>query len=75
MDGAIYEPAKRAFSRFRSTAVKGRTTHFDADEIEIMDETKGAATMNLPAEGVREVVVSRVTPQAFQSLNATGSVP
>ena len=44
------------------------------DEVEVMDETKGAATMNLPAEAVREVIVSQVTPEVFQSLNAAGSV-
>ena len=44
------------------------------DEVEAMDETKGASTMNLPAEAVREVIVSRVTPELFQSLNATGAV-
>ena len=30
--------------------------------------------MNLPAEAVREVIVSRATPEVFQSLNATGAV-
>ena len=74
VDGAIYQPGKSGTQSLSIDSSKGRTTHFDADEIEIMDETKGGATMNLPAEGVREVVVSRVTPQPFQSLNAMGSV-
>jgi len=39
-----------------------------------MDETRGASTLNLPAEAVREVIVSRATPELFQSLNATGAV-
>src|ERR1019366_9342128 len=52
----------------------GRTTHYDLDEVEAMDETKGASTLNLPAEAVREVIVSRVTPELFQSLNAAGAV-
>ena len=52
----------------------GRTTHYDMDEVEAMDETKGASTMNLPAEAVREVIVSRATPEVFQSLNAAGAV-
>jgi len=30
--------------------------------------------MNLPAEAVREAIVSRATPEVFQSLNATGAV-
>ena len=37
-------------------------------------ELSSAATMNLPAEAVREVIVSRVTPEVFQSLNAAGAV-
>src|ERR1035437_2882589 len=44
------------------------------DEVEATDETKGAATMKLPAEAVREVIVVRVTPAVFQSLNAAGAV-
>jgi hypothetical protein len=44
------------------------------DEVEAMDETRGASTLNLPAEAVREVIVSRVTPELFQSLNAAGAV-
>ena len=74
VDGAIYAPGKNGFQSLSIASSLGRTTHYDADEIEIMDETKGAATMNLPADGVREVIVSRVTPELFQSLNATGSV-
>ena len=34
----------------------------------------GASTVNLPADAVREVVVSRVLPEVFQSLNASGAV-
>ncbi len=74
VDGAIYDPGKSAFQSLSINSTSGRTTHFDADEIEMMDETKGAATMKLPAEGIRDVLVSRVTPEVFQSLNATGSV-
>ena len=74
VDGAIYAAGKNGFQSLSIDSSRGRTTHYDADEIEIMDETKGAATMNLPADGIREVVVSRVTPELFQSLNATGSV-
>ena len=74
VDGAIYDPGKSGFQSLSIASSRGRTTHYDADEIEIMDETKGAATMNLPAEGVRELIVSRVTPEVFQSLNAMGSV-
>ncbi len=74
VDGAIYAPGKSGTQSLSIDSSRGRTTHFDADEVEIMDETKGGASMNLPAEGVREVTVSRVTPEPFQSLNAMGSV-
>ena len=30
-----------------------------------MDETRGASTLNLPAEAVREVIVSRATAGSF----------
>src|SRR5208283_2514295 len=74
VDGRTYEPGKDAIQSLSIDSVMGRTTHFDMDEVEVMDETKGASTMNLPAEAVREVVVSRVTPEVFQSLNAAGAV-
>ena len=74
VDGALYGPAKNGVQSLSIGSNLGRTTHYDFDEIEEMDETNGAATMNLPAEGVREVTVSRVTPEFFQSLNAAGSV-
>jgi hypothetical protein len=74
VDGRIYDPGKSGFQSLSINSQTGRTTHFDMDEVEVMDETKGAATMNLPAEAVREVIVSRATPEVFQSLNATGAV-
>jgi len=73
VDGRIYEPGKGAMQSLSIDSQTGRTTHFDMDEVEVMDETKGASAMNLPAEAVREVVV-QVTPELFQSLNATGAV-
>jgi Carboxypeptidase regulatory-like domain len=74
VDGAIYDPGKSGFQSLSIDSWLGRTAHYDFDEIESMDETKGAAVMNLPADSVREVIVSPVTPEVFQSLNATGSV-
>ncbi len=74
VDAAIYEPGKSGLQSLSIDSNRGRTTHFDADEIEFMDETKGGPTMNLPAEAVREVIVSRITPEVFQSLNAMGAV-
>ena len=74
VDGKILDPGKSGFQSLSINSQLGRTTHFDMDEVEVMDETKGAATLNLPAEAVREVIVSRVLPEVFQSLNATGAV-
>ena len=74
VDGAIYDPGKSGFQSLSIDSWTGRTTHYDLDEVESMDETKGAAEMTLPVDSVREVTVSRATPELFQSLNATGSV-
>ena len=74
VDGRILDPGKSGFQSLSINSQLGRTTRYDMDEVEVMDETKGAATMNLPAEAVREVIVSRVTPAVFQSLNAAGAV-
>ena len=74
VDGRILDPGKSGMQSLSINSQLGRTTHFDIDEVEAMDETRGAATVNLPAESVREVIVSRVTPEVFQSLNATGAV-
>ena len=74
VDGRIYDPGKSGFQSLSINSQLGRTTLYDMDEVESMDETKGASTLNLPADAVREVVVSRVTPEVFQSLNAAGAV-
>jgi hypothetical protein len=74
VDGRIYDPGKSGFQSLSINNVSGRTTHYDMDEVEVMDETKGAMTINLPSEAVREVTVSRSTPEVFQSLNAAGAV-
>ena len=74
VDGRIFEPGKSGLQSLSIESQLGRTTHFDIDEVEAMDETKGASTLNLPADAVREVVVSRVVPDVFQSLNASGAV-
>ncbi len=73
VDGRILESGKSGFQSLSVDSQLGRTTHYDFDEVEGMDETKGAAELNLPAEAVREVIVSRATPELFQSLNAAGS--
>jgi hypothetical protein len=74
VDARIYDPGKSGFESLSIDSQLGRTTHYDFDEVEVMDETKGAAALNLPAEAVREVIVSQVTPEVFQSLNAAGAV-
>ena len=74
VDGAVLEPGKSGQQTLSIDSTLGRTTRYDFDEIESMDETKGAAEFTLPAEAVREVIVSRNFPDLFQSLNATGAV-
>ncbi len=74
VDGRIFDPGKSGFQSLSINSQLGRTTHYDVDEVEAMDETRGASTLNLPADAVREAIVSRVTPELFQSLNASGAV-
>jgi hypothetical protein len=74
VDGRIFDPGKSGFQSLSINSQLGRTTHYDVDEVEAMDETRGASTLNLPADAVREVIVSRATPELFQSLNASGAV-
>jgi hypothetical protein len=74
VDGRMFDPGKSGTQSLSINAQPGRTTHFDMDEVEVMDETKGASAINLPTEAVHDVTVSQVTPEVFQSLNATGAV-
>jgi hypothetical protein len=74
VDGWALDPGKSGFQSLSINNQTGRTTHYDMDEVEVMDETKGTSTLNLPTEAVREVIVSRATPELFQSLNAAGAV-
>jgi hypothetical protein len=74
VDGRIFDPGRSGTQSLSINGPTGRTTHFDMDEIEVMDETKGISTINLPTEAVHDVTVSQATPEVFQSLNATGAV-
>ena len=74
VDGRVLDQGKSGFQSLSINSQLGRTTHYDMDEVEVMDETKGASTLTLPSEAVREVIVSRATPELFQSLNAAGAV-
>jgi hypothetical protein len=74
VDGRIYGPGKSGMQSLSIGSQLGRTTHYDMDEVEAMDETRGASTLNLPAEAVGEVTVTRAVPELFQSLNAAGAV-
>ena len=74
VDGRALDPGKSGYQSLSINSQTGRTTYYSADEVEVMDETKGAATENFPGESVSEVVVSRATPEVFQSLNANGAV-
>lgn len=74
IDGAMLDPGKSGYQALSINSQLGRTVHYDFDEVESMDETKGIAIANLPAEAVQEVVVTRTMPEVFQSLNSAGSV-
>ena len=74
VDGAALDPGKAGTQTLSIDNTLGRTTRYDIDEVESMDETKGGIETSLPAEAVREVVVSRALPEVYQSLNATGGV-
>ena len=74
VDGRALDRGKSGFQSLSINSQTGRTTHYDMDEVEVMDETRGVSTINLPAEAVRDVIVSRATPELFQSLNAAGAV-
>ncbi|MBI3646079.1 MAG: carboxypeptidase regulatory-like domain-containing protein [Acidobacteriales bacterium] len=74
VDGPLYDAGKSGFQALSINSQLGRTVHYDLDEVEAMDETKGTVTQNLPAEAVRELIVTRTVPEVFQSLNAAGSV-
>jgi hypothetical protein len=41
VDGAVYDPGKSGFQSLSIDSLLGRTTHYDMDEVEVMDETKG----------------------------------
>jgi hypothetical protein len=74
VDGAALDPGKSGFQAISINGLWGRTTHYDLDQVESMDETRGAYTLNLPSEAVSAVTVSRATPEVYQSLNAAGAV-
>jgi len=74
IDGAVLDAGKSGYQALSINSQLGRTVHYDFDEVEAMDETKGTVVANLPAEAVREVIVTRTLPEVFQSLNAAGSV-
>ena len=74
IDGSILDTGKSGFQGLSINGQYGRTVHYDYDEVEMMDETKGLVVANLPPEAVREVIVTRIQPDVFQSLNAEGSV-
>jgi hypothetical protein len=74
VDGTVLDPGKTGYQTLSIASGSGRTTHYDIDEVEAMDETRGTVVQNLPAEAVQEVVVTRSLPEVFQSLNAAGAV-
>lgn len=74
VDGAVLDAGKSGYQAVSINGLWGRTTHYDVDQVESMDETRGGPTLNLPADAVSELIVSRATPEVYQSLNAAGAV-
>ncbi len=74
VDGAVLDAGKSGFQTVAINGLWGRTTHYDVDQVESSDETRGGPTLNLPADAVSELIVSRATPEVYQSLNAAGAV-
>ena len=74
VDGAVLDAGKSGFQALSINGLWGRTTHYDVDQVESMDETRGSSTLNLPSEAVSEVTIFRATPAVYQSLNAAGAV-
>jgi hypothetical protein len=74
VDGAALDPGKSGYLTLSINGLKGRSTHYDYDQVEVMDETRGTIEQSLPAEAVREMVIDRSVPEPYQALNANGSV-
>src|SRR5215471_4058248 len=74
VDGAVLDASKSGYQALSINGLWGRTTHYDVDQVESSDETRGGPTLKLPADAVNEVVVSHETPEVYQSLNAAGTV-
>jgi hypothetical protein len=74
VDAAVLDAGKSGYQGLSINGVWGRTTHYDVDQVESSDETRGGPTLKLPADALSELIVSRVTPEVYQSLNAAGAV-
>ncbi len=74
VDGAVLDAGKSGFQTVSINGLWGRTTHYDVDQVESSDETRGGPTLNLPADAVSELIVTRATPEVYQSLNGAGAV-
>lgn len=74
VDGAVLDAAKSGLQAVSINGRSGRITHYDVDQVESMDETHGGPTFKLPADAVNELIVTRATPEVYQSLNAAGAV-
>lgn len=74
VDGGALDAGKSGFQAAAINGRWGRTTHYDVDQVESMDETRGGPTLNLPADAVSELIVTRATPEVYQSLNGAGAV-
>jgi len=74
VDASVLAPGGTGYQVLSSGSQWGRTSRYDLDEVEAMDETRGGVIQNLPPDAVRDVIVTRNVPEVFQALNGTGSV-
>jgi hypothetical protein len=74
VDGAVLDASKTGYQALSIDSFWGRTTRYDVDQVESSDETRGGPTLKLPADAINELVVSRATPEVYQSLTAAGTV-
>ncbi len=74
VDSGVLDAGKSGYQGAAINNRWGRTTHYDVDQVESMDETRGGPTLKLPADGISELILTRATPEVYQSLNATGAV-
>ena len=74
LDGLAISPNKAGFFDLSVNDRSGRTTRIRVDGVDINDETVGANTQNVAAQGVSEVSVTRSLPDGSSALASASEV-